>query len=141
MSVARVRQADLAGRAALAGREALAGRALATRALAIRARTAKKGRHRTLAAVVAAAAINRQAPGGQSLLLICLSKKDGSVRWQKELDRGNKVYNKQNSSSPSPVTDGKHVWVVTGNGVVTASISTARSCGRRTSKSNMENSA
>jgi outer membrane protein assembly factor BamB len=59
-------------------------------------------------------------PGGQSLLVICLSKKDGSVRWQKELDRGNRVYNKQNSSSPSPVTDGKHVWVVTGNGVVTA---------------------
>jgi outer membrane protein assembly factor BamB len=59
-------------------------------------------------------------PGGQALLLICLSKKDGTIRWQKELDRGNKVYNKQNSSSPSPVTDGKHVWVVTGNGVVTA---------------------
>ena len=59
-------------------------------------------------------------PGGQTLLLICLSKKDGSVRWQRELDHGNQTYNKQNSSSPSPVTDGKHVWVVTGNGVVTA---------------------
>jgi outer membrane protein assembly factor BamB len=59
-------------------------------------------------------------PGGQSLLLICLSKKDGSIRWQRELDRGNRVYNKQNSSSPSPVTDGKHVWVMTGNGVLTA---------------------
>ena len=31
-----------------------------------------------------------------------------------------RTYKKQNSSSPSPVTDGKHVWVVTGNGVVTA---------------------
>jgi outer membrane protein assembly factor BamB len=59
-------------------------------------------------------------PGGQTLLLICLSKKDGSIRWQRELDHGNWTYNKQNSSSPSPVTDGKHVWVVTGNGVVTA---------------------
>jgi outer membrane protein assembly factor BamB len=27
---------------------------------------------------------------------------------------------KQNASSPSPVTDGKHVWVVTGTGAVTA---------------------
>lgn len=59
-------------------------------------------------------------PGGQALLLLCLSKKDGRVLWQRELDRGNRVYNKQNSSSPSPVTDGKHVWAVTGNGVVTA---------------------
>jgi outer membrane protein assembly factor BamB len=59
-------------------------------------------------------------PGGQKLLLVCLSKRDGSVRWQRELDEGNQVYNKQNSSSPSPVTDGQTVWVVTGNGVVTA---------------------
>src|SRR5262249_48920773 len=32
-------------------------------------------------------------PGGQTLLMICLSKKDGSVRWQRELDHGNKTYN------------------------------------------------
>lgn len=61
-----------------------------------------------------------QDPGGQKLLLICLSKKDGSVRWQRELDSGNQIRMKQNSSSPSPVTDGKLVWVVTGNGVLTA---------------------
>jgi len=59
-------------------------------------------------------------PGGQTLLLICLSKKDGSVRWQRELYQGNQIRMKQNSSSPSPVTDGKHVWAVTGNGVITA---------------------
>jgi outer membrane protein assembly factor BamB len=59
-------------------------------------------------------------PGGPALLLVCLSKKTGAVRWQREIDRGNETYQKQNSSSPSPVTDGKHVWTVTGNGVVTA---------------------
>lgn len=59
-------------------------------------------------------------PGGQTLMLLCLSKKDGSVLWQRDLDSGNRVYNKQNSSSPSPVTDGKHVWSMTGNGVLTA---------------------
>ena len=62
----------------------------------------------------------RRDPGGQTLLLLCLSKKDGSLLWQRELDTGNRVYNKQNSSSPSPVTDGKHVWSMTGNGVLTA---------------------
>jgi outer membrane protein assembly factor BamB len=59
-------------------------------------------------------------PGGQKLLLICLSKKDGKVLWQRELDTGNRLHRKQNNSSPSPVTDGKHVWVMTGTGQVTA---------------------
>lgn len=62
----------------------------------------------------------RRDPGGQTLMLLCLSKKDGSLLWQRDLDSGNRVYNKQNSSSPSPVTDGKHVWSMTGNGVLTA---------------------
>ena len=59
-------------------------------------------------------------PGGSTLLLISISKKNGSVLWQRELDEGNKIWRKHNNTSPSPVTDGKHVWVVTGNGTVTA---------------------
>ena len=59
-------------------------------------------------------------PGGQQLLLLCLSKKDGKVFWQRQLDSGNQTYNKQNSTSPSASTDGKTLWVATGNGVVTA---------------------
>jgi outer membrane protein assembly factor BamB len=62
----------------------------------------------------------RRDPGGPALLLLCLAKKDGAILWQKELDQGNRTWNKQNASSPSPVTDGKHVWVVTGTGAVTA---------------------
>ena len=62
----------------------------------------------------------KREPGGQSLLLVCLSKKDGSLLWQREFDHGNRTYMKQNASSPSPVTDGRHVWVVTGNGAVAA---------------------
>jgi outer membrane protein assembly factor BamB len=62
-----------------------------------------------------------QDPGGNDLLLICFSKKDGGILWQRVVDSGNeRVYMKQNNSSPSPVTDGKHVWVMTGNGVLTA---------------------
>ncbi len=59
-------------------------------------------------------------PGGQELILFCLSKADGSILWQRELDQGNKLHMKGNNASPSPVTDGEHVWTVTGNGVVTA---------------------
>ena len=59
-------------------------------------------------------------PGGDALLLLCLAKKDGGVLWQRELDAGNRLYRKQNCSSPSPVTDGKHVWAVTGTGAVAA---------------------
>jgi outer membrane protein assembly factor BamB len=53
-------------------------------------------------------------------LLLCISKTDGNVLWTKKLDDGNRLYRKQNLSSPSPVTDGNHVWVVTGTGAVTA---------------------
>ncbi|MFQ5627760.1 MAG: PQQ-binding-like beta-propeller repeat protein [bacterium] len=59
-------------------------------------------------------------PGGQKLFVICLSKKDGKMLWQHELDEGNRLHRKQNNSSPSPVTDGNTIWVVTGTGQVTA---------------------
>ena len=59
-------------------------------------------------------------PGGPKLLLLCLSKKDGKTLWEQELDAGNMSNSKQNASSPSPVTDGAHVWAVTGTGAVVA---------------------
>jgi outer membrane protein assembly factor BamB len=59
-------------------------------------------------------------PGGQTLLLLCISRQDGAQLWQRELDSGNELKRKQNNSSPSPVTDGKHVWAATGNGIVAA---------------------
>ncbi len=59
-------------------------------------------------------------PGGPKLFLICISKKDGQILWQRELDDKNQIHRKQNDATPSPVTDGKHVWVVTGTGKVTA---------------------
>ncbi len=58
------------------------------------------------------------AEGGKSLLLLCLSKPDGKVLWERELDTGNELNSKQNASSPSPVTDGTHVWAMTGTGAV-----------------------
>ncbi len=57
-------------------------------------------------------------PGGQELLLLCLDRATGRELWRKEVDRGNQIRMKHNSSSPSPVTDGRHVWVISGNGVI-----------------------
>lgn len=57
-------------------------------------------------------------PGGSKLFLFCISKKDGKVLWQRELDDKNQVHNKQNDSTPSPVTDGQNVWIVTGTGKI-----------------------
>lgn len=50
------------------------------------------------------------------LLLLALNRKDGSTRWQRVIGEGNKILNKQNMASPTPVTDGRHVWVITGLG-------------------------
>jgi outer membrane protein assembly factor BamB len=57
-------------------------------------------------------------PGGQEILLLCLSRATGKEIWRKQYDVGNEIKMKQNMSSPTPVTDGKHVWVVSGNGKV-----------------------
>ena len=61
-----------------------------------------------------------RSPGGDELLLLCISRTGGNILWQRELDTGNQLHRKGNDSSPSPVTDGKHVWVVTGTGAVAA---------------------
>ncbi len=59
-------------------------------------------------------------PGGPKLMLIAIARKDGAVVWERDLDEGNQLFRKQNLSSPSPVTDGKTVWAVTGTASVTA---------------------
>ncbi len=61
-----------------------------------------------------------QDPGGSELRLLAISKKDGKIVWEKTLDTKNELHRKQNDATPSPVTDGKHIWVVTGTGIVTA---------------------
>ena len=41
-----------------------------------------------------------------------------AVSWKRPLSGENRIGNKQNMSSPSPVTDGKNVWVITGTGIL-----------------------
>ena len=40
--------------------------------------------------------------------------------WKRPLGGGNNQQRKQNMSTPSPVTDGTTVWVMTGTGVLKA---------------------
>lgn len=57
---------------------------------------------------------------GLDLILLCLSRKDGSELWRSTIKGVNYRIGKHNMTSPSPVTDGKRVWWLTGTGVLTA---------------------
>ena len=59
-------------------------------------------------------------PDGGEIELWSLNRKTGAVAWKKPITAGNYRINKQNMSSPSPVTDGKTVWVLTGVGILKA---------------------
>jgi outer membrane protein assembly factor BamB len=52
------------------------------------------------------------------ILLIAVNRNDGSIRWQKVVSHGNRIYRKHNMASPSPVTDGVNVWIFTGVGIL-----------------------
>lgn len=54
------------------------------------------------------------------LHLWALDRSNGSTRWTRRLSGGDRRQMKQNMSSPSPVTDGQHVWVMTGTGMLSA---------------------
>jgi len=55
-----------------------------------------------------------------SLYLWAIGRANGEVLWKKHLSHGDAKRRKQNMSSPSPVTDGKTVWVMAGTGVIKA---------------------
>ncbi|HKE85899.1 MAG TPA: PQQ-binding-like beta-propeller repeat protein [Vicinamibacterales bacterium] len=54
------------------------------------------------------------------LSLWAIDRTKGTVRWKRPLGGGNRRMMKQNMSSPSPVTDGGLVWVMTGTGILKA---------------------
>ncbi|MDA1095470.1 MAG: PQQ-binding-like beta-propeller repeat protein [Acidobacteria bacterium] len=67
--------------------------------------------------VAAAQAAAQPAPAGeQRVELWRVNRTDGSVVWKRHLSGNDRQQRKQNMSSPSPVTDGEHVWVMTGTG-------------------------
>ena len=62
----------------------------------------------------------------EKLLLLRIDGRDGKVVWQREVGQGEvrrkgplgnmRFHDEHNMASPSPVTDGQHVWVHFGNG-------------------------
>jgi outer membrane protein assembly factor BamB len=57
----------------------------------------------------------------KNLLLFCLNRKDGAVRWQQQIvEAGDVVKGRGNMASPSPVTDGKTVYILFGTGDLAA---------------------
>ena len=57
---------------------------------------------------------------GDALVLLCVSAGDGKILWNRTVAGGNRDARsgEGNSASPSPSTDGKHVWVFFGTGVL-----------------------
>ena len=49
---------------------------------------------------------------GKDLVLWCVDKAEGTVIWKRPMASGNYEINKQNMSSPSPVTDGSRLSVI-----------------------------
>jgi len=57
---------------------------------------------------------------GKDIWLWSIDKGNGVPIWKKHLGSGDHRERKQNMSSPSPVTDGHSVWVMTGTGILKA---------------------
>ena len=57
---------------------------------------------------------------GDDLVLLCLAAGDGTILWTKKVTAGNQDARagEGNSASPSPSTDGSHVWTFFGTGVL-----------------------
>lgn len=60
-------------------------------------------------------------PGAENdkMYLMAINRANGEVKWSREIGSGNQLFRKQNLASPSPVTDGQHIWTFTGAGTLT----------------------
>ena len=57
---------------------------------------------------------------GDDLSLWRVDARSGAVVWRSAIGGGNRFQRKHNMSSPSPITDGERVWVLTGTGALQA---------------------
>ncbi|MFM7034870.1 MAG: PQQ-binding-like beta-propeller repeat protein [Planctomycetia bacterium] len=57
---------------------------------------------------------------GEDLVLLCVATGDGAIAWKRTVCSGNQDARagEGNSASPSPSTDGEHVWVFFGTGIL-----------------------
>jgi outer membrane protein assembly factor BamB len=98
--------------------------------------SAEKGFHRPQKyrpGTLANEPLDGTSPSGthDKIFLIAANRHDGSVRWQQVIGHGNRIFRKQNMASPSPVTDGTHVWIMTGLGVLSCFDFNGKSIWRR----------
>lgn len=56
----------------------------------------------------------------KNLWVFCIDRKTGKVRWKQQVGTGDRTIGRNNMSTPSPVTDGKMVWVMFGTGDLAA---------------------
>jgi outer membrane protein assembly factor BamB len=56
----------------------------------------------------------------KQVLAIAIDAKTGKTKWQATLGRDRNAAGGNDMASPTPVTDGKHVWFLTGNGQLAA---------------------
>ena len=56
----------------------------------------------------------------KNLLLLCLDRKTGRVRWRKVVAIGDRVVGRNNAASPSPATDGTRVFIMFATGDLAA---------------------
>lgn len=54
------------------------------------------------------------------LHLLCLDRRDGRIRWQRRVSTGDREVGRNNTASPSPVTDGRLVFVMFATGDLAA---------------------
>ncbi len=54
----------------------------------------------------------------KNIYLWCIDRQQGNMLWKRLLGGENRRQRKQNMSSPSPVSDGSNVWVMTGTGII-----------------------
>lgn len=57
---------------------------------------------------------------GDAIWLWALDRATGAITWKRPLGGGNTTLRKHNMSSPSPVTDGRTVYVMSGTGILKA---------------------
>jgi hypothetical protein len=57
---------------------------------------------------------------GGSLFLWAVDREKGAALWKQHLGDGDNKQRKHNMSTPSPVTDGRNVWIMTGTGILKA---------------------
>ena len=64
--------------------------------------------------------VAESANDGAPLALWAVNRGTGAVRWKQSMGAGNHKVRKGDMTSPSPVTDGRTVWLLTGTGMLKA---------------------